>query len=230
MSSRPRIIAVHGNSFDGGVMPAGPIPSAAPAAATVPTKPIDERITRCSEGLAALQGENRARVQSWLLARVQSNREGDAILSLIAELAHKGFIAQHEAKLEECRAARTEKANLEAKITELNQELQKQRGKTFIAASRLDQAKANLVALDPWASRKERDAAQQAAEEAEKQWITERDAEAPFVERLAFLNLTEKIAATKKLNELSAEELRLRCLISGEPFVDQTYGIQVPGR
>lgn len=224
-SSIARITAVHGSQF-------GERPAPADAVAPSTTAPAELRLPDSVVPLL-LQGELRPKNPaqekelSYLLgARIELNKRTEAYLKVkLAEAQEDREIAWEDAKLA-VRGALDAIESLKSKIAADEQEALKAQNRLRQAQGREWDAQESLRTTGRYASQKDVDAAKRRIETTtEKVRAAEREA-ADCVTQLNFLVLTTLKRGLDKLEELKAEEERLRGVATGTGY--EFLGMRIP--
>jgi hypothetical protein len=220
------ISKVHGSRFGAEVARADEVTAArAPEPRAIP-----DLLLQVLTGLNPETEERRKELSQLLGERFSSNKRMQSFIDAELTQARAKLIEQHESLKTECVAAQQRSEALKRQIIELQQEAVRKDQVVTRAKSALTNAEQARKALSRFASADAIKKADTAIQTAEAKCEEASNAAAPIREQINRLTFVEIPRLDEKFRELSAQELRVRSLVTGEGFTDEEFGIQVRGR
>lgn len=225
MGSISRIVTVHGNRFDGGVVFAGDT-AAAPAPGEQKAR-LPDKVTALLVDLPP-KPEERAEWNSLIADRHELNLRTQAYVDRKLAQARADLEAEHERVKEVVRNQIGVVDALKAKIGAAGQEAERAQNALTRVQTELFDATQAFKCLSRFSARKDIEAARQRVEAAEKKIGPAETKVAELRGHVNHLNHIVLVAEMQKLNESIEEEKQVRASITGEAF--EFLGIQNPGR
>jgi hypothetical protein len=197
-----------------------------------PTKPTDPRLeilgTFFADGQDGDADVETAR--ALMLVRIKSNEECDAFIAKLRRANVTALEEAHESIKREARAQQERIEKINEEIAYFRAESNKLNDAYGKAISKYHDAKNAEQGISRFATKAEIRAATVRREKAEALASKCEAACTDAQLRINDLVLVELPRAIEKLNQIAAEELRLRSAITGEGFTDPEFGIQFPPR
>src|ERR1700687_1942938 len=228
MSSARLVASVAGRFFGGAVSEAG---GSATAPAESPGREIPDPIrVVLSQLLFTLKGEERDECNALVVERMHLNETCRAFIERLAAQAREKLIQEHETLKAECVAQQQRIEAFNTNICELEQDFHRKNAITVNAQVRVTDAEQARKNLSRFAPASEKTKADEAIETARHNLEVASGAEASIREEINRLTFVDLPRLKEKFRQLSAEELRLHALVTGQGYTDEELGIVVPGR
>jgi chromosome segregation ATPase len=208
---------------------AGQVSATAPAES--PSREIPDQVqTALSELLFTLKGEERDECNALIVERMHLNKTCRAFIEGYSSRAREKLVEEHESLKRECVAQEARISALKTKIIELEQDCLRKNNTVTNAMIGLSDAEQARKVMSRFASASEIKKAEAAIATARTKFEEASNNAAPIREEINRLVFTDLPRLGEELQQLSAEELRLRAAVTGQGFTDEEFGIQVPGR